>query len=306
MSLVDALRYPEDPVRMFLYDQFPNTAPITRDARNWLKLTRTILPAQEIPWGTIGKALNIRIRYYYQTEPSILEWSGFRNLNDDLRNVRCLPKEFQFIPGLFQEFSTSLTETLKCLRPVGRRLEPPEEETLARYCILLAAFQQWSPYRPYGSLLMLPKRKQTFSGLLALVKPHWIDDLCKLSWLFYDRPYSPFAQSFSREAVFEAKFEGIGWANADLIVDSRLIEIKTTTRPKLERQWIYQLIAYVLLDHTDSYRLHTAEIYMARQGWYCSWSLPGLLNTLHGDKIRSVHKLKMQFQKICQRTILGH
>jgi len=68
---------------------------------------------------------------------------------------------------------------------------------------------------------------------------------------------------------------------------------------------IYQVVAYALLDHADFYQLRSAEIYMARQGWYCGWSLPSLLDVLHGSKIRSIRKLKMEFQKICNGTILG-
>jgi len=191
----------------------------------------------------MGKALNNRIRYYFQTKPSYLEWSGVRDLDEDPKNIRCLPKGFQFIPPLFQEFSLRLGETLEHLKPVGRRLEPLEEEMLARFSILLAAFQQWDPYRHDNKpMLKLAKRKQTFSGLWSLVKPHWVDDLCQLSRLFYERSTHgdlfPLPPLFSRPAIFEASFEGVGWASADLIVDNRLIEIKATKDPCLKQSYI--------------------------------------------------------------------
>jgi len=300
MSLVDALRCAENPVREYLYTTFPNTKPITKDAREWLRLTPTILPSHEVPWSIIGKAFDLRIRYYFQSHPAYLPWSGKRNLEDDPRIIRSLPTEHQFIPGLFREFSARLDEALKRLKPVGRRLEQTEELELGQYCILLAMFQQWNPYSSHRTLFSRLNPPKNLSAVASIVKPLWLDDLCQLSWLFYDRQC--FLLSFP--AIFEASF-GVRWACADMIVDNRVIEIKTTKDPSIKKSWIYQVVAYALLADTGSYRSREAGIYMSRQGFLCSWPLPWLLNVLHGGKIRSIRKLRMEFQRICGATVLG-
>lgn len=212
-----------------------------------------------------------------------------------------LSRRVRSIPVLFRQFSESLGDVLKRLSPVGRLLERPEEEMLSRYCILLALFQEWSPYDSYKSPLLLPAQDRTVSGLLSIVKPHWVEDLCRLSWLFHKRH----EYLLSRPAIFEASFEGTGWASADLIIDNCVIEIKASIKPRLEKQWLYQVVAYALLDHKNSYRLREVGIYMARQGCLLRCPLRDLLNVLHGRKISSLRKLRKKFQKICRNSAKG-
>lgn len=274
-----------------------------REARDWLKSMPTIRPTQETlyPYPTIGKALNHRIRYYFQTDPPYYAWSGSFDLDDDPRSKALLPKRVRSVPVLFHQFSDSLGEVLERLSPVGRLLEQPEEELLSRYCILLALFQEWTLYDSYKSPLLFPTRHRSVSALLSVVKPHWVEDLCHLSWLFHKR----YDYLLSRPAIFEASFEDTGWASADLIINNCVIEIKASIHPRLERQWLYQVVAYALLDHKNSYRLREAGIYMARQGCLLRCPLRDLLSVLHGGKISSLRKLRKKFQNICRNSALG-
>jgi hypothetical protein len=67
-------------------------------------------------------------------------------------------------------------------------------------------------------------------------------------------------------------------ADADLIVGERLIEIKATKKPHVERDMVRQLVGYMILAHRASRsdrslpRLRSLEIYFARYGF--TWSMP--------------------------------
>ncbi len=66
-------------------------------------------------------------------------------------------------------------------------------------------------------------------------------------------------------------------ADADLIVGDRLIDIKATKKPHVERDMVRQLVGYMILAHRARRsdrslpRLRSLEIYFARYG--CMWSI---------------------------------
>ena len=63
----------------------------------------------------------------------------------------------------------------------------------------------------------------------------------------------------------------VGGADADLILDRRLIEIKTTTHARLDKSWLLQLLGYVFLDWEDRYRIDGLGILYSRQATFARW-----------------------------------
>jgi hypothetical protein len=94
----------------------------------------------------------------------------------------------------------------------------------------------------------------------------------------------------------------VGGADADLIVDGCLIDIKASVQPKINPEWLRQLAGYVLLDYTDEQRIHSVGIYMARQGVLLTWSLADFFSLLAEDETLSVEALCQEFRQICQRS----
>ena len=88
----------------------------------------------------------------------------------------------------------------------------------------------------------------------------------------------------------------MGRADADLIVDGCLIDIKTTINPKLSANWLYQLLGYVLLDYNDRYEIEKVGIYFARQQKLAEWSLESLLRNLSVNDAPPLNELRMQFR----------
>lgn len=56
----------------------------------------------------------------------------------------------------------------------------------------------------------------------------------------------------------------VGGADADLIIDTCLIDIKTTKSKGLDRKTAYQLVAYLLLDYENQYRIDSLGFYLSR------------------------------------------
>ncbi len=64
----------------------------------------------------------------------------------------------------------------------------------------------------------------------------------------------------------------IGGADADIIDERCLIDVKCVTRPSSATKFVRQVIAYALLDAKDEYGLDSVGIYLARQG--ILWKIP--------------------------------
>jgi hypothetical protein len=206
-----------------------------------------------------------------------------------------------------ESFFESLDETLHTFQPVGRRLEPAEEQILARYCYVLSLFEE--AYRNLSnayqySPLLIPNPKESVEELLALPQDAWIDDLCAMSWLFYDH----YQHLLSLPSVLNPIFKGNGavsGSDADLIVDGCLIEIKTSIHPQIKANTLWQLAGYILLDSHDTYQICSVGTYLPRQGELFQWSLDDFLHRLTGDEIVSLAQLRREFSILCQDIQTG-
>ena len=90
----------------------------------------------------------------------------------------------------------------------------------------------------------------------------------------------------------------IDGADADLIVDHQLIEIKTTVKATLGRDWVWQLIGYLLLDWDDAHEISGRGLYSSRHGILVTWSLNEFLSHASKQQPRSVAGLREEFRKI--------
>ncbi len=99
-------------------------------------------------------------------------------------------------------------------------------------------------------------------------------------------------------------FDGSGdvdGADADLVVDGCLIDIKTTIDPaRLDREWVYQVFGYVLLDYHDSYELKAVGVYLTRQGRLICWPFAEWLPRLTGRTDVSLAGLRAEFHRLVE------
>ena len=66
----------------------------------------------------------------------------------------------------------------------------------------------------------------------------------------------------------------VGGADADIVVDDMLIDIKTTMFPKFERRYWEQLCSYCALASLQGMNIRRAVIYFSRFGVFETVSLP--------------------------------
>jgi hypothetical protein len=316
MSLTSALRNRKSPVSRFLLESFPDVRPLQKAWRESVATARTIRPIvpPEPPWGTIGQAIDYRLRYYFGVTPpeSLVAGLGASFLTG-IRRVRrsdeVVAVVYQYDPrigpstvqdnwqNLVSDFFRQVAEVTRRLQPVGRRLPRSQEDLLCRYCFVLALFEEL--YRvgliPSSPLLMVGP-SATVSDLLSLAN-RWVSDLRELSWAFI----RGHAGLLSRQAVLNPTFGGsaeVGGADADVIVDRYLIEFKTTISPvTLQRIWFDQMLGYVLLDYDDAYALEGIGIYLTRQAMLIRWSLKEILDTLCVSRTRSLAGVRAGFRE---------
>lgn len=269
--------------------------------------TTTLVPDVPVPYALIGTAIDYRVRYYFEVTPcdALVAWHGAMRLGwpPDYDTPGTDPRTGGPLEGMSINFFPSLDETLQKLRPVRRRLAQPDEAQLNRYCFVLALLEQIFR-RGYieESLLLTPTPKSTVAELLAIAEGAWIDDLCQLSWAFYDTCSNVFARPFILNPTFDGSLD-VGGADADLIVDSCLIEVKTTKYPKLDSRWLYKLLGYVLLDYSDRLRIQSVAVYMARQQKVLRWSLDELMRAMMAEGgTASLDQIRADFNRVASGT----
>jgi len=304
MSLIWHLRnHLESPVGEFLYQRLSHTKRITLQINKKLKRGDKLLPSTPYcPYGTLDRAINYRIRYSFALTPTqnLLAWRGaFERLvwNSEIDYGGYVGGPYS--PDVLESFFGELDATLDALQPVGRPLDVEAEEILARYCFVLALFEEVFCNKSYQySPLITPKPKKSVDELLAIAQEEWIDDLCDLFALFYER----YAHMLSLPHILNPSFLGcddIGAAGADLIVDGCLIGIKASGERCVKPVWLRHLAGCVLLDYEDQHHIHSLGIYMARQGKLVSWPLDEFLSLLTGEANLDISSLRQEFRECC-------
>lgn len=321
MSLTSHLENPTSPIGQFIKQRFAHTINLTKTANQQLRSVQSILPVQadkSYPYGTIGAAIDYRIRYAFAITPyqRFVAWLGAMVLAlKPLESYDDVPIEWDELIGmripfdvsagvaqgpyplkLIKAFFASLDDCLDAIQPVGKRLEPEAELTLARYCYLLSLFE--SAFRSDRYMLgplMMPEPKRSVEELFAIPQDICLEDLAAL----FNRFYEGYQHLLTAPHVLNPTFAGsndIGGADADLIVNGCLIDIKTSKSPKIDSMYLYQLAGYLLLDYDDKFHIESLAIYMARQGLLLTWSVPEFLRQLTQDENITLTSLRQEFR----------
>lgn len=298
MSLTSHLDDRTSPIGQFIRQRFSQTTALTKDANRRLKEAATLRPVvaagEAYPYAVIGSAIDYRIRYAFAITPyqRLVAYHGAMLLSN--------PGAY-YPRRLVKAFFESLNAALQAIEPVGRRLNAAEERVLDGYCYVLSLFEQVFRSNAYvqGPLLQ-PSMKQSVEELLAIPQVASLDDLGALFGLFYDS----YAHLLSKPAVLNPIFAGsldIGGADADMIVDGCLIDIKTSISPQIKAEFLYQLAGYALLDYDDAYHITSVGSYMARQGMLFSWPLAEFLSKVAGTDESALGPMRQAFRILCER-----
>jgi hypothetical protein len=339
MSLTSHIREGnKSPIGRFFLERFSQPRSIITDVNRQLKNATTVRPAgQSPPYSMLGTAMDYRIRYSFAITPSdqLIASQGLWQLtfkereheddipipDDELMDILSShagifwsdkveregavegPYPWKVTDAFFHDLDADLAK----IQPAGRRLDAKEEQLLARYCYVLALFEHVSrggSEQDTGPLFV-PAPKKSVQELLSIPQDEDVDDLCAMSWLFYDRC----SDLLSQPAVLNPTFQGsyaVGGADADLVVDRCLMEIKTSIRSEITSAWIRQLAGYLILDYDDAYQIKSLGIYMARQGLLFTWPVEEFLQKLTGDPLASVAALRRDFRAQFSPGLVQH
>ncbi|MGV9822984.1 hypothetical protein [Nocardia xishanensis] len=280
-NLTHAIDDPASPLREYFHRRFPNVRPVQDGYR--LASGPIVVDSIATNPGTVGAAFDFLLRFCLD--------AGYR------------PRIAAAAPPI-SDVPDHVTTVYDVAAVAGAAAQPPPtSETLAvavRACWALALTSEL--YRNPGLVLGSPPAGLIRSGefttaaLLALAP----EDTVELVGSLYTLATTELADvlTASHDAValgptFAAS--RLCAADADIIVDGTLIELKTRlgNRNKksglrsdsLPRNDIYQLLGYVLFDTVDQYQLTEVAMYSARYGTLHRWPLQQLLDTLAGEPV---------------------
>ena len=213
----------------------------------------------------------------------------------------CAQDDDILLENAYQEFFNGLGDLTSRYNPVATRLTEAQEDELNRYCVVLALLEEVSRGVVYANSPLFAKEHTSVGNLLDIPDADWIADMRNLSWRFYDNFNHLLSLPHSLNPTFDGSLD-IGGADADLIVNGTLIDIKATITQKIRPDWLWQLLGYVLLDYSDHHRINSIGLYMARQGIFFQWDLEEAMRALCLGEPPSIEELRNEFERIVTAT----
>lgn len=272
-NLSAALRDTSSPLREYLHQRFPHTrgvqAEYRRGAGPLLVDTGGANPA------TLGAAFDFAVRFLLvpDHEP-VLPLLGFFGH----------PRESAVVASVIDTAGAAVAPTAD------------DVDLLSRACWALALctdVYRRGLLRDTALANLLTTDRFTVDHLLALAPADAIRQLWELRGIADQHLLPHLRPPTVPGPTFDASV--LCNADADIISDGLLLDLKTHLGPKNQRTGhradalsatdLYQVISYALFDHTDTYRLTDVGIYSARYGHLTTWPLPTLLTTLAGAPI---------------------
>lgn len=272
-------------------EAFPTHARLAADWRQRRPLdsmsVRAHLESIAVPeWGVLGQAIDHRLRYAFSdsNQPASTVVSGMELAIGRRWTVR------EALQNLTSDLCADLARVIDEYRPSDRERSLPlpaaAEERLLRLCYVMSWFEAFyrNPARPAAALASDDPRALTLNTLLAAVPDPCIIDL---TWQV---SLAAHALDDLREATLPGQvrtgpeFAGtddVQGADADLIVDDTLIDVKAKVRPSgIGRVDLRQLLGYVLLDYDNEYGINHVGFYLSRYGALVHWAVADMLELL--------------------------
>jgi len=311
VSLTQGLKSPRTPLRRFLDQELSaGSTPLRATYRNRLAARALILPGAAVGHeaGTVGTAVDQRLRLAFSCAAPVdaATAKGIANCLLTARRVRGRP--WQVIAEVGRHLAERLTAAVADLelddrdRPMTRTGE--EEEHLAR--MLLSAAWYALNFRNRFAFGDTPLCKSAFAdpgaftldALLAVPHRHLVDDVLAQLHAVADGPLARLrAETPAARCRPGPDFAGSVHlaADADLIVDGTLIEVKSTRNVHaFDLVTIHQLLGYTLMDYLDAHRIDQVGVYLSRAAAFISWPVEEYLALL-GVRRRDLAELRAVF-----------
>jgi hypothetical protein len=314
-SLTHELKKSDSPIARHMRERFPNVRDLQRP---YTQATAGLTPIEPPPdariaYGTLGTAFDWQVRFLLEPAPDLrLAFAGAWLAGKDL---------FSLCGALTAEVGGSLTLGGRPGPPPPRPAAPAGEhraaaldaERLARACWAFALFTEVRRRSGLvaGSPLALLDSAASLEELLALASTDEIADLLALA-ASARRELVPALDERGGPVHVGPTFAGSLdlAADADLIAGGLLLELKVNLgdrrsdgrrRCSLDRQTVYELLGYLLLDYEDAYGVEALGVYSARYGHLAIWPLAELLNVLAGGSVDLAQE-RAEFRQVVLAT----
>lgn len=241
--------------------------------------------------GTIGTAFDYRLRLHlgFDTKSNVIQLAPYRMM--------------MLGSGLGREVDMKWFESIKELLQVTPK---GNDETLAKISVILAWLDQGfrgSPQWPDGMKAIAEtaaKTSWTWQDIVWAVESTTSAEITELMQLALDVGVP------EGETLCAPEFAGsklVGGADADLIIDECIYDVKTTVNPRPNLpQSIRQILGYVLLDWIDQYELDRIGMYFSRQGKWMSWSIPDVVSVAASYPSMTVSMLREEFREWAEKN----
>lgn len=280
MSLTSLLMEPS-PLRTFFQETFPNTRPIISEVNNALA-DRGVLGVAQLSSGAaglIGTAFDYRARFYFQNYDPIETVAALADLSD------FAPSQRKLAAIVFK----TLCDRAKTCSPAGRQLAQEEENLLNGVCLGLAYFEQF--YRALFDVenstlgrAIIGCRDPEDVVQQVCEQPELLKELRLLSEAFRARWENRLAMSTTLNPTFTGSAD-VGGADADMIIGGTLVDFKTSRqRRPCDREQLWQLAGYVLLDYDGNHPIETVALDFVRHDHTVEWPVDVLVSSLAGSR----------------------
>lgn len=323
MSLSGHLRDPQSPLGGYLREKFGHGDQPRSQWRSQLATAATILPpggaGAGYPYAAVGTTMSWRLGFALGEMPLDVAETGFemwrelafgeprlQKVADGLYlNQRTGETVEGTVAGsdMFDQLQSMVLEFCQQWGAARAPLDAEQCQTICQLCWGLALLDQVR--RAGAAALQGPlaelDRASTVDDLLGLAPDQALADCCQLAATAQRPLIDAFANVPSSQRHLDPAFTGssdVGGADADFILGDCLLDCKTTQNvaltPSQLRTWIWQLVGYTALDYDDTYGIHRAGIYLARQGRQVIWPLPELLSELSGGSYTSIAQVRSE------------
>jgi hypothetical protein len=304
VSLTSLLRAGKNPVRQWFADNFSETQSVCTDANRELRGGPAKKPCV-IPPVPGGDAALTRTAVGYLLAAHLRENALDTTVATHAAQLldRPLRGRGKFPPSLVERV---VVEHIRDLRPwEGEPLDDERWWDLCQLVCILARFEQY--YRAGPTVLPylvepLTEHSNNLGKLAgAMVKPLAVEDVSVLGRSTVEGlEYLRDARHLFLGPVF-AQSLALGGADADIIYDGTLIDLKSTAQARVVgREEVWQLLGYLFADTDDAYRVERVGFVALRRRRTLVWDSRELINALAGGPAPTVEHWRAEFAQMLE------
>ncbi|AKA01197.1 hypothetical protein SAZ_42375 [Streptomyces noursei ZPM] len=290
MSLTSSLKDPSSAISRFLAEQLPFPNHVLSNYRK--RLTRFPAPVEPRPepgqrpeWRMLGHTIDHRLRVSLGAPTGQPIKDGVLRAELDDNGWPSI----EVISTVQAAGAVMLEELRQYEGPNGQplALSSETEGRLIRLCHIASSFEAIFRHVGWirGNSLGFCEPGASLDDLVGAVPGYVVDDIRQQMELAASPgPFSSLRELPAHQRLCGPVFDGsrhVGGADADFVLDRKLIDCKATKRPeRMGRAEIYQLAGYLLLDYSDTYDVQEVGLYLSRQGALIDWSNEDFLGLL--------------------------